>query len=48
MKKPISPEKQEESSPTMDDEIVENIKSIVNELKEPEEDFQLVDNEEEF
>ena len=32
----------------MDDEIVENIKSIVNELKEPEEDFQLVDNEEEF
>jgi hypothetical protein len=32
----------------MGDDIVDNIKSIINELKDPAEDFQLVENEEEF
>jgi len=32
----------------MEDAIVDNIKSIINELKDPADDFQLVDDEEEF
>lgn len=37
-----------EKSDPEEDPIVENIKSIIHELKDPSDDFQLVDEEEEF